>query len=139
MRPHADGMTGATRGMREMRRPPRNLLTLAVRSGYELNSYPFCLHSAANLYGLRLFLLWCYYSRVIQYSGAKGELVPFMVDLSTASRSPSPFRGGNVKATFLLYIHKTRNQRASPERGGARRAEGSTMKSAIFSFCITCE
>ncbi|MBR3721319.1 MAG: hypothetical protein IKN12_00995, partial [Selenomonadaceae bacterium] len=70
------------------------------------------------------------------HSGAKGELVPFMVDLSTASRSPSPFRGGNVKVSFLLYIHKMRNQRASPEWGGARRAEGLTMKSNIFLFLL---
>ncbi|MBO6177932.1 MAG: hypothetical protein J6O04_01995, partial [Selenomonadaceae bacterium] len=48
----------------------------------------------------------------------------------------SPFRGGNVKVTFLLYIHKMRNQRASPERGGARRAEGLTMKSNIFLFLL---
>ncbi|MBO6178914.1 MAG: hypothetical protein J6O04_07060, partial [Selenomonadaceae bacterium] len=44
--------------------------------------------------------------------------------------------GGNVKVTFLLYIHKMRNQRASPERGGARRAEGLTMKSNIFLFLL---
>jgi len=42
-----------------------------------------------------------------------------------------------VKVTFLLYIHKMRNQRASPERGGARRAEGSTMKSNIFLFVLS--
>ncbi|MBO6177544.1 MAG: hypothetical protein J6O04_00005, partial [Selenomonadaceae bacterium] len=41
--------------------------------------------------------------------------------------------GGHL---VLLYIHKMRNQRASPERGGARRAEGLTMKSNIFLFVL---
>ena len=41
-----------------------------------------------------------------------------------------------MKVTVLLCIHKMRNQRASPERGGARRAEGLTMKSAIFLFLL---
>ena len=35
--------------------------------------------------------------------------------------------------TFLLYIHKMRNQRASPERGGARRAEGCAERSEALS------
>ena len=41
-----------------------------------------------------------------------------------------------MKVTFLLYIHKMKNQRASPERGGARRAEGLTMKSTNFLFLL---
>ena len=57
---------------------------------------------------------------------------------SRLSSDIDPHRRGTGHLV-LLYIHKMRNQRASPERGGARRAEGSTMKSTVFSFCTTRE
>ena len=47
-----------------------------------------------------------YYSQVIQHIDAKDELVPFMVDPSTALRSPSPFRGGTRAAAFPLTSTK---------------------------------